>query len=106
MPFFECKVSRTVFTDDLQSKRITDIVYVEAKDERDAKDKAGHPRYWLRSAGTFGTGDKLSFLITVGDCRRVTDDKAKPLKLVDPASAPTLSRQSPFWGEHDDSRRT
>src|SRR5262249_15584908 len=102
MPFFECKVSHTVFADDLQSKRITDIVYVESKDEREAKDKAVHPRNWLRGAATFGKGDKLSFLITVGECTRVADDKAKALKLVDPASAPTLSRQSPFWGEHDD----
>jgi len=106
MPLFECKVSRTVFTDDLQTKRATENVYVEAKDEREAKDKAGHPRNWLRSAGTFGTGDKLSFLITVGECTRVADDKAKAFKVVDPAPAPTLSRQSPFWGEHDDSRRT
>jgi hypothetical protein len=44
MPLFECKDSHTVLAEALQSKRITEIVYVEAKDERDAKDKAGHPR--------------------------------------------------------------
>jgi hypothetical protein len=42
MPFFECSVSRTVFTDDLTTKRATENVYVEAKDEREAKQKAGH----------------------------------------------------------------
>jgi hypothetical protein len=106
MPFFECKVSRTVFTDDLQSKRLTDIVYVEAKDERDAKDKAGHPRYWLRCAGTFGKGDKLSLLITVGECRPVDDHKARALRTVEPACEPAQLHESPYWGEHDDSRRT
>jgi hypothetical protein len=53
MPFFECKVSRTVFADDLSTKRATEIVYIEANDEREAKAKAGHPRNWLRSAATF-----------------------------------------------------
>jgi hypothetical protein len=106
MPFFQCTVSRTVFADDLKTKRATENVYVEAKDEREAKQKAEHPRNWLRSAATFGKADKLSsFLITVGECRRVADDKAKALRLVDPAAASTLSRQSPFWGEHDDSQR-
>jgi hypothetical protein len=58
MPFFECSVSRTVFTDDLKTKRATENVYVEAKDEREAKAKAGHPRNWLRSEATFGKADK------------------------------------------------
>jgi hypothetical protein len=102
MPFFECKVSRTVFTDDLKAKRATETVYIEAKDEREAKQKAEHPKNWLRSAATFGTVDKSSsFLITVGECRRVADDKLKALTPVDPA---TRFHQSPFWGEHDNSR--
>jgi hypothetical protein len=100
MPFFECKVSRTVFTHDLKTKRATENVYIEAKDESEAKQKAGHPKNWLRSAATFGKVDKSSsFLITVGECRRVADDKVKGLTPVDPACAPTLFHQSPFWGE-------
>jgi len=107
MPFFECEVSRTVFTDDLKANRITETVYLEAKDEREAKRKAEHPRNWLRSGAAFGKADKASsFLITVGECRRLADDKAKALRLVDPASAATQFQQSRFWGEHDDSRRT
>jgi hypothetical protein len=106
MPFFECSVSRTIFTDDLKTTRATENVYVEAKDERDAKQKAEHPRNWLKSAATFGKADKSSsFLITVGACTRVADNKVKALSLVDAAAASPLSRQSPFWGEHDDSRR-
>jgi hypothetical protein len=67
MPFFECKVSLTVFADDLTTKRATEIVYIEAKDEREAKAKAGHPRNWLRSEKI----DKSSsFLITVGEWSR------------------------------------
>jgi hypothetical protein len=78
MPLFECKVSHTVLAEDLQTKRITEIVYIEAMDEREAKQKAGHPRNWPRSAGTLGKGDtSSSFLITVGECRRVHDHKAK-----------------------------
>jgi hypothetical protein len=105
MPFFECKLSRTVFTDDLKAKRATEIVYVEAKDEREAKQKAEHPKNWLRSVATFGKVDKSSsFLITVGECKRVADDKVRALTSVDPAFVPTRFHQSPFWGEHDDSR--
>jgi hypothetical protein len=104
MPIFECKVSRTVFAHDLQTKRATEIVYVEAKNDREAKDKAGHPRNWLRSAATFGKVDtSSSFLITVGECKRVEDDKVNALRLVEPAT-PAQFHQSPFWGEHDDSR--
>jgi hypothetical protein len=89
MPFFECKVSHTVCADDLQTKRVTENVYVEAKDGREAKAKAGHPRNWLRSAATFEQVDKSSsFLITVGECRRIEDDKAKALKPFAPAFAP------------------
>jgi hypothetical protein len=96
MPFFECKVSRTVFTDDLKTTRATEIVHIEAKDERDAKTKAGHPRNWLKSAATFGTADKASsFLITVGECRRLANEEVKALRAVDLAVAPTLSRRSP-----------
>ena len=32
MAFFECKVSRTVFTHDLKAKRATEHVYIEAKE--------------------------------------------------------------------------
>ena len=105
MPFFQCSVSRTIFTDDLKTTRATENVYVEAKDEKEAKAKAGHPRNWLRSTATFGKTDKSSFLITIGECTRVANDKAKALRLVEAAVASTLSQQSPFWGEHDDSRR-
>jgi hypothetical protein len=81
MPLFECKVSHTVCAEDLQTKRITEIVYVEAKDEREAKQKAGHPKNWSKSAATFGKADKSSsFLITVEKCRRVDDDEAKALR--------------------------
>ncbi len=106
MPFFECSVSRTIFTDDLKTKRATENVYIEAKDEREAKMKAEHPKNWLKSSATFGKVDKSSsFLITVGECRRLANEEVKAIRSVDPAFAPTLSRQSPFWGEHDDSRR-
>ena len=99
MPFFECSVSRTVFTDDLKTTRATENVYVEAKDEREARQKAMHPRNWLRSAATFGKADKsLSFLITVGECRRLANEEIKAIREVDPAFAPTLSRQSCFPG--------
>ena len=89
MPFFECKVSRTVFADDLQTKRATEIVYIEAKDESEAKEKARHPRNWLRSTATFGNVDKSSsFLISVGECTRVADDKVKALRPFEPGFAP------------------
>jgi hypothetical protein len=88
MPFFECKVSRTVFANDLQTRRATEIVYIEAKDERDAKDKAGHPRNWLKSAGLGKVDKSSSFLITVGECRRVADDEAKALRPFEPGFAP------------------
>jgi hypothetical protein len=101
MPIFECKVSRTVFTDDLKTTRATEIVYVEAKNESEAKVKAGHPQNWLRSTGTF-VRNRSSFLITVGECTRVADEKAKTLT----TCPPTQSHQSPYWGEHDDTRRT
>jgi hypothetical protein len=102
MPFFECSVSRTIFTDDLKTNRATENVYVEAKDEREAKQKAVHPRNWLRSTATFGKADKSSsFLITVGECTRVANDQVKALRLLDAA----LSQQSPVGGKHDDSRR-
>ena len=105
MPFFECSVSRTIFTDDLKTNRATENVYVEAKDEREAKQKAVHPRNWLRSAATFGTDKSLSFLVTVGECTRVANDQVKALRLVDAAVASALSQQSPVGGKHDDSRR-
>jgi hypothetical protein len=107
MPFFECKVSRTVFAHDLTVKRVTETVYLAAKDESEAKEKAGHPKNWLRSAGTLGKVDtSSSFLITVGECRRVADDDGKALRPVDPAFVPSLFHQSAFWGEHDDRRRS
>src|SRR5262249_5061058 len=106
MPFFKCNVSRSVFTNDLKATRIRQSVYVEARDEIDAKKKAGHPKNWLRSAMTCGKADKSSsFLVTVEECRRLADHEVKVLRLVDPAFAPSLFHQSPFWGEHDDSRR-
>jgi hypothetical protein len=80
MPFFECKVSRSVFNDDLKVTRATESVYVEAKDEIDAKKKAGHPMNWLKPGVTFGKSDKLSFLLTVDWCRRLTDDEAKAFR--------------------------
>jgi hypothetical protein len=86
MSFFACKVSRTVFTDDLQTKRATEIVYIEAKNESDAKEKAGHPRNWSRSAATCGkVGKSSSFLIIVGECRRVADDEVNALRPFEPA---------------------
>jgi hypothetical protein len=88
MPFFECSVSRTIFTDDLKTKRATENVFVEAKDEREAKQKAVHPRNWLKSAATIGRADKASsFLITVGACTRVADNKVKALRLAEAAAA-------------------
>jgi hypothetical protein len=75
MPFFECKVARTVLTDDLQARRVKESVYVEAKDEMEAKKKAGHPLNWLRSGMTFGKSDKSSFLLTVEECRRLANDE-------------------------------
>jgi hypothetical protein len=62
MPLFECKVSHTLFADDLQTKRVAEIVYVEQK--------AGYPRNWSRSAAICGNKSS-SFLITVWECRRV-----------------------------------
>ena len=95
MPFFECSVSRTIFTDDLKTTRATEKVYVEAKDERVAKQKALHPRNWLKSAATFGKADKASsFLITVGECRRLANEEVKATSLVEAAVASALS-QSP-----------
>ena len=105
MPFFECKVSHTVCADNLQTKRVTEIVYVEAKNESEAKQKAGHPRNWSRSAATFGNKSS-SFLITVGECRRVDDEKAKTLRAVNPPSVTTELHQTAYWGEHDDSHRS
>lgn len=97
MPCFACTVSRTVFTDDLKVKRLTENVYIEAKDEGEAKQKAGHPRNWLRSAATLGKVDtSSSYLITVGECRRVAEDQGNALRPVDAAFAPTLLHQSPF----------
>jgi hypothetical protein len=96
MPFFECSVSRTVFTDDLKTTRATENVYVEAKDEREARQKAMHPRNWSRSAATFGKGDKSSsFLITVGTCARVADKQVKALKLIEASVESALTHQSP-----------
>jgi len=105
MPFFECKVSRTVFTDDLKTRRDTETVHVEAKDEREARTKAGHPRNWLRSTATFGKDDKSSFLITVGECARVADDEVKSLKAAAPAFVRTRVHVPPGGSEHDGSRR-
>ena len=95
MPFFECKVSRSVFNDDLKVMRARESVYVGAKDEIDAKRKAGHPMNWLQSAGTIGKSDKLSFLLTVDECRRLTDDEVKALRLADTAFSPTLFSRPP-----------
>jgi len=77
MPFFECKVSRTILTDDLKATRLKENVYVEAKDEIEAKKKAAHPLNWLRSAVTFGKADKSSFLLTVEECRRLANDELR-----------------------------
>ena len=72
MPFFECKVSRSVFTNDLKATRIQQNVYVEAKDEIDAKTKAGHPKNWLRSHVIFANVAKSSsLLLTVEECTRL-----------------------------------
>jgi hypothetical protein len=76
MPFFECKVSRAVFRDDLKVTRVKENVYVEAKDEIEAKKKAAHPLNWLRSAVTFVKPDKSSFLLTVEECRRLANDES------------------------------
>ena len=95
MPFFECKVSHTLFADDLNTRRVTDNVYVEAKDELEAKGKAVHPRNWLRSAGTFGINKSSSFLIAVGECSRVAKDEVKALRLVEAAVACALSHECP-----------
>jgi hypothetical protein len=100
MPFFECKVSRAVFTDDLRVTWAKQNIYVEAKDEIDATGKAGHPANWLGSAGK---ADKSSsFLLKVEKCRQLADHEVKALRPVDPAFAST---QSPFGSEHDDNGR-
>jgi hypothetical protein len=97
MPFFECTVSRTIFTDELTTKRATENVYVEAKDEREAKQKAVHPRNWLTFDATFAKADKSSsFLIAVGECSRVANDKVKALRLVEGCGHVCLSHQSPL----------
>jgi hypothetical protein len=80
MPVFECKVSRSVFNDDLKVTRASQNVYVEAKDEIEAKKKAGHPANWLKSVGTLGKSDKLSFLLTVDWCRRLSDAEVKDFR--------------------------
>jgi hypothetical protein len=99
MPFFECRVSRTVLTDDLRVGRATENVFIQARDETEAKQKAKHPKYWLRSAVAVGKPEKSSsFLLTVEECRALADDEVKALRLIDPAFAPALF-------EHDDSRR-
>jgi hypothetical protein len=96
MPFFECRISRTVLTDDLRVKRATENVYIQAGDEREAKQKAKHPRNWLKSAMMSGKVDKpSSFLLTVEDCRGLTDDEVHALRLIDPAFAPAQF-QSPI----------
>jgi hypothetical protein len=107
MPFFfKCKVSRTVFTDDLKTTRVKEDVYVEAKDESDAKRKAANPANWVKSAGTFGKTDKSSsFLLTVEECKRVAKEEVKDIRPGDPACAPTQSHRSSSWGEHDDGPR-
>jgi hypothetical protein len=88
MPFFECIISRTVLTDDLRATRVKENVYVEAKDEMEARKKAAHPLNWLKSAVTFKKGRKSSFLFTVEECMRLANDEARriadqPLKAVD-----------------------
>lgn len=77
MPFFECKISRTVLTDDLRTMRVKENVHVEARDETEARKKAAHPLNWLRSAVTFGKTDKSSFLLTVEECRRLANDEVR-----------------------------
>jgi hypothetical protein len=74
MPFFECKVSRSVLTADLiRVTRMKESVYVEAEDEIEAKLKAGHPANWLTKP------EKLTFLLAVDvdGCRRLSDDEVK-----------------------------
>jgi hypothetical protein len=106
MPFFKCKVSRAVFTDDLKVLRVKEHVYVEAKDDKEARNKAGHPRNWIKSTGTLGKADKSSsFLLTVEECGPVDKDEAKALRSTEPALAPSLFHQSAYWGEHDDRSR-
>jgi hypothetical protein len=93
MPFFECTVSRVVITDDLKVARVKETVYVEAKDELDAKSKAGHPKSWLTSALTFRKADKSSsFLLTVDECRRLAHDEVRAMRPADLAFASTLTR--------------
>ena len=87
MPIFECKVSRAVFTDDLKVTRLKENVYVEAKDEIEAKKKAGHPQNWFKSSATFGKSDRSSFLLTIEECRRVTNDEVKALSNSHPISS-------------------
>jgi hypothetical protein len=95
MPFFECNVSRAVITDDLRVTRVKETIYVEAKDEIDAKKKAGHPKNWLTSALTLRNADKSSsFLLTVDECRRLAHDEAKATRSTDPVFAPTLAQSS------------
>jgi hypothetical protein len=90
MPMFECRVSRSVFTDDLKVTRLKENVYVEAKDETEAKKKALHPRNWLKSSATFGKSDRSSFLLTVEECRRLAHNELKAMRSADPVSVPTV----------------
>ena len=90
MPFFECKVSRAVFRDDLKVMRVKENVYVEARDEREARTKAAHPLNWLRSGVTFGKSDKSSFLLTVEECRRLANDEIRAGGLREAVSAQTV----------------
>jgi hypothetical protein len=90
MPFFECKVSRAVFRDDLKVTRVKENVYVEARDEREARTKAAHPLNWLRSGVTFGKSDKSSFLLTVEECRRLANDEVRAGGLREAVSAQTV----------------
>ena len=95
MPFFECKVSRSVFDHDLKVTWAKQNVYVEAKDEIEAKKKALHPRNWLKSSATFGKSDRSSFLLTVEECKQVAHDAAKALRSTDSKLAPAaLFQQS------------
>jgi hypothetical protein len=87
MPFFECRISRTVLTHDLRATRVKENVYVEAKDEIEARVKAAHPRNWLRSAVTCGKGRKSSFLFTVEECRRLANDEVHACGLREKAHA-------------------
>jgi hypothetical protein len=90
MPIFECRVSRSVFTDDLKVTRLKENVHVEAKDEMEAKKKALHPRNWLKSSAIFGKSDRSSFLLTVEECKRVVQNEIKGIRSTDPVSAPIL----------------